>query len=86
LTVGLYLAYNNLIVTAEMKTAPEVAPTTAGALIRPTGAELTSIGIMAPVRAFRKESTDGLRSLPDTRQALREGSEGKPALPLPDVP
>ena len=61
---GVFLAYNNPIVTASKKTAPEVAPTTAGALIRPTGAELTSNGIMAPGRAYRKEPAHGLRHLP----------------------
>jgi len=49
---------------AKSKTAPEVASTTAGALIRPTGAELTSNGIMAPGRAYRKEPAHGLRRLP----------------------
>jgi hypothetical protein len=52
---------------ANNKTAPEVAPTTAGALIRPTGAELTSIGIMAPGRAYRKGARHGMHSLPSTR-------------------
>lgn len=51
---------------AQNKTAPEVASTTAGALTRPTGAELTSIGIMAPGRAFRKEPVDGMPSLSRT--------------------
>ena len=47
------------------KTAPESLQTTAGALIRPTGAELTSIGIMAPGRASRKEGArHGMHRLP----------------------
>jgi hypothetical protein len=71
-----FMAYNNLIVTAENKTAPESLVATAGAWTRPTVAEQAAKLIMAPVRAFRKESTDELPSLPDARQALREGSEG----------
>jgi len=51
---------------AKNKTAPESLQTTAGALIRPTGAELTSIGIMAPGRAFRKEPVHGMRHLYST--------------------
>jgi hypothetical protein len=47
-----------------MKTAPEVAPTTAGAWNRPTEAERTSILIMATGRAHRKEPIHATPDLP----------------------
>ena len=50
---------------AKNKTAPEVAPTTAGASIRPTEAVQTAKLIMAPARVFRKGDSDALPSLPD---------------------
>lgn len=55
-----------------MKTAPEVAPTTAGAWTRPTEAEQAATLIMAPVRASHKEPVHGLRRLPDARQEVWE--------------
>src|ERR1700753_1489775 len=64
------------------KTAPVVAPTTAGAWTRPTEAEQAAKLIMASDRASHKEPAHALPSLPDPRQALREGPEGQPALPL----
>ena len=48
------------------KTAPESLQTTAGALTRPTGAEQTAIGIMAPGRAFRKGARNAMRHLCST--------------------
>ena len=48
------------------KTAPEVVGATAGALTRPTGAEQTAIGIMAPGRAFPQGEVHGMPSLSST--------------------
>jgi len=70
-----------------MKTAPEVAPTTAGAKIRPTEAVQTRILIMASGRAFHKEgSARALYRLPDRVQEVRPYPRRTPALPVPHLP
>lgn len=70
------MGYTMMYYPPMMKTAPEVASTTAGALTRPTEAVRASNRIMAPGRAHRKEPAHGLHRLSDPCQALREGPEG----------
>lgn len=65
------------VYTTTMKTAPEVALTTAGALTRPAEAERTDIPSMASGRAFRKEPVHGLSPVPSRQcQEARPRSEG----------
>jgi hypothetical protein len=81
LTFDIFPIYN-----LEMKTAPEVASTTAGAWTRPTEAEQAATLIMASGWASRKEPADGLRCLPDPLQEVWRDPRRTPAIPLPDLP
>src|SRR5262249_47054009 len=86
-THGIDTSNSEEYATPMMKTAPEVALTTAGAWTRPTEARRAAKLIMASGRASGKDPSHGLPPVPNCRRAeVGPRPERSPALPLPPLP